>query len=265
MISGPERTGRLSRGRGVYASLDGMSENQYHVLIVDDEPIQQKLIEHYLREHNLEVGMVPDGREMDRYLAEHKDPPVDLLIMDLNMPLEDGLTITRRLRMAGNPIPIIMLSSFGDDVDRIVGLEVGVDDYLKKPPNPRELLARVRAVMRRHPVPQGGTQGQEGSGTKIGPFLLDRRQRRVVRDGTVLDLTDSEFNLFRVFAEHPEQELSRDFLMEHLKGYEHTPFDRSIDVCVRRLRTKIEADPAAPRHIRTVWGKGYMFVAEPGH
>jgi DNA-binding response OmpR family regulator len=241
-----------------------MSEHQYHVLIVDDEPIQIKLIERYLREHRIQVASVPDGREMDRYLAEHSDPPVDLLIMDLNMPWEDGLSITRRLRMAGNPIPIIMLSSFGDDVDRIVGLEVGVDDYLKKPPNPRELLARVRAVMRRQAPRHASAVADRSGVSEVGPFALDRRQRRVTQNGEPLELTDAEFNLFRVFLEHAEQELSRDFLMEKLKGYEHTPFDRSIDVCVRRLRTKIESDPSEPRHIRTLWGKGYMFVADPG-
>jgi len=240
-----------------------MNENQYHVLIVDDEPIQTRLIERYLREHQMRVGSVPDGKEMDRYLSEHCDPPVDLLIMDLNMPWEDGLSITRRLRMAGNPIPIIMLSSFGDDVDRIVGLEVGVDDYLKKPPNPRELLARVRAVMRRRPPRRAPAAEGRPNGRQAGPFVLDQRLRRVTRAGVALELTDAELNLFQVFIEHPEQELSRDFLMERLKGYEHTPFDRSIDVRVRRLRLKIEPDPAEPRHILTVWGKGYMFVPEP--
>jgi two-component system phosphate regulon response regulator OmpR len=246
-----------------------MSSTYYHILIVDDEPIQQRLIQQYLLDFGMHTACVADGRQMDTYLAEHRSPPVDLIILDLNMPMEDGLSITRRLRAAGTGIPIIMLSSFGDDVDRIVGLEVGVDDYLKKPPNPRELLARVRAVMRRYraPVPAPTLAPAAASETddgllQAGNYQLDRRRQRASRAGHPLDLTAAEFELLWLFAEHPEQALSRDFLSEHLKGYEHTPFDRSIDVQVRRLRKKIEPDPAHPRHILTVRGKGYRFLTK---
>ena len=241
-----------------------MSGTHYHILIVDDEPIQQRLIQQYLLDFGMHTACVADGQQMDDYLAEHSSPPVDLIILDLNMPMEDGLSITRRLRAAGTGIPIIMLSSFGDDVDRIVGLEVGVDDYLKKPPNPRELLARVRAVMRRYQAPaeQASSAGAERNEEllRLGALLLDRRRQRASCGGRPLDLTDAEFKLLWVFAEHPEKALSRDFLSERVKGYENAPFDRTIDVQVRRLRKKIEPDPAHPRHILTVRGKGYRFL-----
>lgn len=230
-------------------------ETQAHVLIVDDEPIMQKSLAHYLTQAHMQVGCAGDGQMLDAYMEAH--PDVDLIVMDLSMPGEDGLSITRRLRNAGNRIPIIMLSSFGADVDRIVGLEVGVDDYLAKPANPRELLARIKALLRRAgeaPKPPPAPERYA-----FGLFALDCGTRKLFHRQQEVAVTTAEFNLLKIFAEHPQQELDRNTLMEQLKGYEHTPFDRSIDVLVRRLRKKIETDPKHPHYIRTVWGKGYLF------
>jgi DNA-binding response OmpR family regulator len=180
----------------------------------------------------------------------------DLLVMDLMMPGEDGLSLTRRVK-SERTIPVIMLSARGEDIDRIVGLEVGADDYLAKPFNPRELLARIRAVLRR------------GSATKVettvdnpgfGPFTLDLAAQRLLRDGEEITITHAEFTLLQIFVEHPNRALSRDQIMDWLKGYERDPFDRSIDVRVTRLRKKLEDDPANPVYIRTVWGLGYLFA-----
>jgi len=225
-----------------------------HVLLVDDEPLMLKSLEYYLTDQGMTVGCAMDAVGMDRYLAEHQ---VDVMVLDLVLPGEDGLAITRRLRAAGNTLPIIMLSSFGKDVDRIVGLEVGVDDYLPKPANPRELLARIRVMLRR---PQAALPEEKRQSVRFGPFCLNLDSRTLTRDGESVSLTSAEFDLLKLFATHPEQELNRDALMEALKGYEHTPFDRTIDVRVKRLRGKIEDDPRNPRYIRTVWGKGYLFT-----
>lgn len=237
-----------------------MSAHTPHVLLVDDEPLILKSLEYYLGDQGMTVGCALDAASMDRYLAEHA---VDLMVLDLVLPGEDGLAITRRLRAAGNTLPIIMLSSFGKDVDRIVGLEVGVDDYLPKPANPRELLARIRAVLRRRQSGPG-EKSQDSRIARFGPFCLNLDNRSLTRDGQPVGLTSAEFDLLKLFVSHPEQELNRDQLMEALKGYEHTPFDRTMDVRVKRLRGKLEDDPRHPRYIRTVWGKGYVFTPRGG-
>ena len=185
---------------------------------------------------------------------------VDLVILDLMLPGEDGLSLARKLR-AGGSQPIIMLSARGEDVDRIIGLEVGADDYLAKPFNPRELLARIRAVLRRHDENQSGEKQQaNGQVLHFGTFKLYLNTRSLLKAGTELPLTPAEFNLLRIFVEHPNRVLNRDTLMDLMKGYERSPFDRSIDVRVTRLRRKIEHDPATPEFVRTVWGEGYMFT-----
>lgn len=231
-----------------------------HVLLVDDEPLIQKALEQYLTQAGLKVGCAGDGVGLDQYLANHKD--IDIIVMDLSMPGEDGLAITRRLRSSGQTIPIIMVSSFGSEVDRIVGLEMGVDDYLGKPANPRELLARIKALMRRRNLAIESPAQASPTTYPFGDFILDCKERILRQHGKEISLTTAEFNLLKLFVESPQQELDRNTLMERLKGYEHTPFDRSIDVRVRRLRQKIEDDPAKPRYILTVWGKGYLFVPE---
>ncbi len=229
--------------------------SQAHILLVDDEPIIQKALESYLTQAQMQVGCAADGQMMDAYLETHTD--VDLIVLDLSMPREDGLSITRRLRAQGLDIAIIMVSSFGSEVDRIVGLEVGVDDYMSKPANPREVLARIQALLRRR-----GTNKADKTVSHhydFRHFSLDCRARKLMCAQQEKVLTTAEFNLLKLFVERPDEELDRNTLMEHLKGYEHTPFDRSIDVLVRRLRQKIEPDPKQPDYICTVWGKGYLF------
>ena len=233
-----------------------MMENT-KILIVDDDPGLRELLQEYLTTQGYEVIAVPDGNAMDKHLQTQA---VHLVILDLMLPGEDGLSLARRLRMRGG-LPIIMLSARGDDVDRIIGLEVGADDYLSKPFNPRELLARIRAVMRRNEEKQFKEEREEqGQKQRFGHFHLDLNTRVLLKDGEEFPLTSGEFNLLRIFTENPNRVLNRDTLMDLMKGYERAPFDRSIDVRVTRLRRKIETDPTAPVYVRTVWGEGYLFT-----
>ncbi|MDP2828406.1 MAG: response regulator [Sulfuricellaceae bacterium] len=229
-----------------------------HILIVDDDPGLLELLEEYLSGNGYSVSCAANGMELEQRLAEKN---ADLLLLDLMLPGEDGLSLARKLRAGGARLPIIMLSARGEDIDRIVGLEVGADDYLAKPFNPRELLARIRAVLRRTGEDQATTtEAPAAAGSGFGPFHLDIDSRRLTRENREIPLTSGDFNLLRLFVEHPNRVLSRDMLMEWIKGYDRDPFDRSIDVRVTRLRRKIEADPAAPVYIRTVRGEGYMFT-----
>jgi len=222
------------------------------ILVVDDDPDLRALLADYLARQGLEVAVAEDGRAMDAWLAR---TPADLIILDLMLPGEDGLTLTRRLRSQSD-IPIIMLSARGEAVDRIVGLEVGADDYLSKPFDPRELLARIRAVMRRHS--SAGPKCDEV--ICFGPYRLYPGLRELRRGDAVVALTRSEMDLLQVLATNAERVLDRDLLLDLLKGYERSPFDRSIDVQIARLRAKIEPEIKSPRYIRTVWGRGYMFT-----
>jgi len=192
---------------------------------------------------------------MDAWLAENTP---DLVILDLMLPGEDGLSIARRLS-SDHKLPIVMISARGEELDRIVGLEVGADDYLPKPFNPRELLARIRAVLRRN-RPAVGAAPDTGKKYVFGPFLLEPQKRVLYRDTSEVDLTRSEYELLEVFVTHPNQILSRDLIMDCLSGSDRDPYDRSIDVRVTRLRHKLEEDPAEPHLIRTVWGVGYQFT-----
>ena len=227
------------------------------ILVVDDDPGLRELLQEYLTTQGYEVKAVADGAAMEQALSSD---PVNLVILDLMLPGEDGLSLARKLR-ARSKLPIIMLSARGEDVDRIIGLEVGADDYLAKPFNPRELLARIRAVLRRNDEPSTSNDMlQQGEKYRFGSFQLDMNSRSLIRDGVEILLTAGEFNLLRIFIEHPNRVLNRDHLMDLMKGYERSPFDRSIDVRVTRLRKKIESDPAAPEYVRTVWGEGYLFT-----
>jgi len=227
------------------------------ILVVDDDPGLRELLQEYLTSQGYDVDVVADGVAMEQYLLQHR---VNLVILDLMLPGEDGLSLARKLRARGS-LPIIMLSARGEDVDRIIGLEVGADDYLAKPFNPRELLARIRAVLRRHDEQQPNACAAESSSRyRFGHFQLDADSRILLKDGQELALTAGEFNLLRIFVEHPNRVLNRDTLMDLMKGYERSPFDRSIDVRVTRLRRKIELDPATPEYVRTVWGEGYLFT-----
>ncbi len=226
-----------------------------HILVVDDDAGLRELLQEYLSAQGFQVAAVADGVQMDAHLSQH---PVDLLILDLMLPGEDGLSLARRLRTRSG-LPIIMLSARGEDVDRIVGLEVGADDYLAKPFNPRELLARIRALLRRNEQGQLKPDEDKADIRRFGPFSMDVDARVLHKHDRVVQLTSGEFNLLRIFAEHPNRVLGRDSLMDMLKGYERSPFDRSIDVRVTRLRRKIEDDANSPHFIRTVWGEGYLF------
>jgi len=234
-----------------------MEREDTHVLVVDDDPALRELLEDYLSQQGYRVSGAEDATAMDRFLAAQTP---DLVILDLMLPGEDGLSIAKRLRVSHAGIPILMLSARGDDVDRIVGLEVGADDYLPKPFNPRELLARIRAVLRRQP---GAQHAEQDTGSDrayhFGPFRLDIDNQELRRGEQPVPLTSGEFALLKIFVEHPRRVLSRDTLVDLLKGYERSPYDRSIDVRVTRLRRKIEDDPTAPVYIRTVWGEGYRF------
>jgi len=230
------------------------------ILVVDDDLRLRQLLDRYLREQGFTVKAVESGEAMDRALAREL---YDLIVLDLMMPGEDGLSICRRLRGDRNDVAIIMLTAKGDEVDRIVGLELGADDYLPKPFNPRELVARIHAVLRRRsaPPPPGAPAEAEETAT-FGSVTVNLATRELVRDGTANTLTTGEFALLKVLVEHARKPLSRDKLMELARGREYDVFDRSIDVQVSRLRKLVEDDPAKPRYIQTVWGFGYVFVPD---
>jgi two-component system phosphate regulon response regulator OmpR len=229
------------------------------ILVVDDDEKIRTLLTKYLENENLAVSAVDDGKSMDEKLDSED---FDLVVLDLMLPGEDGLSIARRLK-ANTPLPIIMLSARGEDTDRIIGLEVGADDYLPKPFNPRELLARIRAVLRRQDT--AGAPGDSADATEIfrfGDYTMDSAAQRLLRDEREVELTSGEFTLLEILVRHPNRVLSRDQLVDLIKGYDRSPFDRSIDVRVTRLRRKIEDDPSHPVYIRTVWGKGYLFTPQ---
>ena len=236
-----------------------MEKESYRILVVDDDLRLRDLLKRYLSEQGFAVKTVSDAAQMDRaILREH----FDLMVLDLMLPGEDGLSICRRLRGTNNPIPIVMLTAKGDDVDRIVGLEMGADDYLPKPFNPRELVARIHAVLRRQPQTPPGAPAAEDEDVRFGQIVVQLGSRVLVRNGEETLLTTGEFALLKVLLQHPRQPLSRDRLMTLARGREQGPFDRAIDVQVSRLRKLIEPDPATPRYLQTVWGFGYVFIPD---
>jgi two-component system phosphate regulon response regulator OmpR len=223
------------------------------ILIVDDDPGMRSLLEAYLGDSGFAVETAVDGVAMWRALESGMP---DAIVLDLMLPGEDGLSLARRLRSQSN-VPILMLSARGEEIDRVVGLEMGADDYLAKPFSPRELLARLRALLRRS---QGQPEPtQEAALPTFGPFQFDAASHRLTQDGTEVKLSTAEFALLRIFVEHPLRVLSRDTLIDMLKGYERDPYDRSVDTRVTRLRRKIEPHPGEPVYIRTVRGEGYLF------
>jgi two-component system phosphate regulon response regulator OmpR len=237
-----------------------MNETKTKILVVDDDMRLRQLLERYLSDQGFAVKAVPDAPGMDRALEREL---YDLIVLDLMLPGEDGLAICRRLRGAANPVSIIMLTAKGDEVDRIVGLEIGADDYLPKPFNPRELVARIHAVLRRQaaPPPPGAPAITEES-VSFGKVIINLATRELEREGVSTLLTSGEFGLLRVLLEHPRQPMSRDKLMELARGREYEVFDRAIDVQISRLRKLVEEDPGKPRYIQTVWGFGYVFVPD---
>jgi two-component system phosphate regulon response regulator OmpR len=238
-----------------------MTRNAPHkVLVVDDDQRLRDLLRRYLGDNGFNVFVAENAQTMNRIWLRER---FDVLVLDLMMPGEDGLSILRRLRGGNDRTPIVMLTAKGEDVDRIIGLEMGADDYLPKPFNPRELLARINAVLRRRAAeeipaaPAGDTEP-----VAFGDFVLDLSTRSLTRAGEPVTLTSGEFAVLKAFARHPRVPLSREKLMEMARGREYEAFDRSLDVQISRLRKLIEPDPAKPRYIQTVWGLGYVFIPE---
>ena len=234
-----------------------------HILVVDDDPQIGDLISDYLTQHGYRVSTACNGQEMWRLL---KKAQVDLIVLDIMLPGEDGLSLCRALREQSE-VPIIMLSAVGEEADRIVGLEVGADDYLSKPFSPRELLARIKALVRR----TTGALAEKRKASQLSSmpnirflnWALDRNKRHLIApDGVTVPLSTGEFELLLAFLENPKRTLTRDQLLDMTRGREAVPFDRTIDVQVARLRKKIEADPKSPKIIITVRGGGYQFDAE---
>ena len=236
------------------------SPRQNRILVVDDDARIRDLLRRYLTQEGFDVLLAEDSRALNKQLTRET---VDLIVLDLMLPGEDGLTICRRLRAANDSTPIIMLTAKVEDVDRIVGLEVGADDYLGKPFNPRELLARIHAVLRRRPPTEvPGAPSQDAETVTFGPFEFDLSLRTLRKDGQDLPLTTGEFAMLKALVRHPRQPLSREKLAQLARGREFEPFDRSLDVQVSRLRKLIEEDAASPRYLQTVWGVGYVFVPD---
>ena len=233
--------------------------NVKKILMVDDDVRMRDLLQQYLTEQGFNIKTVADSTEMDAVLAKEN---VDMLVLDLMLPGEDGLAICRRLRASGSSLPIIMLTARGDEVERIIGLEMGADDYLPKPFNPRELLARINAILRRQVTTPPSAPGLGAGSLAFGDFVFDPSTRSLSKNGVNVTITSGEYALLKVFIDHPRQPLSRDRLMQLARGRELDVFDRSIDVQVSRLRRLIETDPAHPRYLQTMWGFGYVFVPD---
>ena len=230
-----------------------------HLLVVDDDPEIRDLLARYLARNGYRVSVAGDADSLRRALAADR---VDLVILDIMLPGRDGLDITRDLR-ASSAIPIIMLTARGEDTDRIVGLEIGADDYLAKPFNPRELLARIKTVLRRVSAAPARADAPRAKRLRFAGWTLDLAARELSSaDGVEVALTAGEFDLLAAFAEHPQHVLSRDRLLDLTRGRLAGPFDRSIDVQVGRLRRRIEADPREPKLVKTVRGGGYMFAVQ---
>ncbi|MGL4573475.1 MAG: osmolarity response regulator transcription factor OmpR [Burkholderiaceae bacterium] len=234
------------------------------VLIVDDESELRGLLQRYLGEQGFTVRAVADAGEMDRLLTRDV---FDVMVLDLMLPGEDGLAICRRLRAQGETMPIIMLTARGEPVDRIIGLEMGADDYLAKPFNPRELLARIGAVLRRQEMARAGAVAPKEEIVRFGEFTLNLSAQTLARSGENnssenIVLTSTEFALLKVLVANRGRPLGRDRLLELSQGRDSETLSRSVDVQVLRLRRLIEDDPANPTWIKTVWGKGYVFVGE---
>jgi two-component system phosphate regulon response regulator OmpR len=236
------------------------SAHQAKILVVDDDARLRDLLRRYLTEQGFAVVTAENAQAMNKLWMRER---FDLLVLDLMLPGEDGLSICRRLRGGGDKTPIIMLTAKGEDTDRIVGLEMGADDYLPKPFNPRELVARIGAVLRRKgPDEAPGSPSETPQNFAFGEFILDLGTRTLRRNGEVVPLTTGEFSVLKVFARHARQPLSREKLMSLARGREYEVFDRSLDVQISRLRKLIEPDPANPFYIQTVWGLGYVFIPD---
>jgi two-component system phosphate regulon response regulator OmpR len=229
------------------------------ILVIDDDRRTRTLLRSYLSEMGFDVAVADNGTQIEQTIARQK---IDLLVLDLMLPGEDGLSICRRLRAQLSDIPIIILTAKGGDIDRIVGLELGADDYLPKPFNPRELVARIKAVLRRRVEAPIGAPSAQDVIVRFGACELNLGTRAMTRSGRSVPITTGEFAVLEALVRHPRRPLSREKLMEFARGREHGAFDRSMDVQVSRLRRLIEEDAATPRFIQTVWGFGYVFIPD---
>ncbi|WP_309301450.1 two-component system response regulator OmpR [Vibrio tarriae] len=258
-VSGNDVTFYSPEESGIEQQLGGVMVENHKVLVVDDDARLRALLERYLSEQGFQVRSVANGEQMDRLLTREN---FHLMVLDLMLPGEDGLSICRRLRNSNNMIPILMLTAKGDEIDRIVGLEVGADDYLPKPFNPRELLARIKAVLRRQVVEAPGAPSAEETIIEFGEFRLNLGTREMFRGEEAMPLTSGEFAVLKALVTNAREPLSRDKLMNMARGREYSAMERSIDVQISRLRRMLEVDPSKPRYIQTVWGLGYVFVPD---
>jgi two-component system, OmpR family, phosphate regulon response regulator OmpR len=230
------------------------------VLIIDDDNKLRKLLKEYLEGAGFEVYGLADGSSMMKTIAEESP---DMIILDIMLPKKNGLELLKEVRQKSG-IPVIMLTARGEEADRVIGLELGADDYLPKPFSPRELMARINAVLRRAtPEGKSGTAGDEEMLLRVGDLVLNKARQILVREGDEIPLSSTEYRLLKVLMENPNRVLSRDQLMNLARGKDFMAFDRSIDVHVSKLRAKLETDSRAPRYIKTIWGTGYMLVDSP--
>ncbi len=229
------------------------------ILVVDDDVRLRELLQRYLSEQGYSVRSAADAAAMDRELLAHH---CDALVLDLMLPGEDGLSVCRRLQTSHPDLPIIMLTAKADEIDRIVGLGMGADDYLPKPFNPRELVARLHAVLRRRVAAPPNAPTLDEQTLVFGAFSLKLGSRELLRGDERLPLTGGEFAILKVLLTHPRRALTREQIMEMARGREHEAFDRAIDVQISRVRKLIEDDPSQPRYIQTVRGHGYVFVPD---
>lgn len=236
-----------------------MSENQPHILIVDDDDKIRALLERYLRQEGYRVSTAIDSHSLDKRMQrEH----IDLIILDVMLPGEDGLSIAQRLHNQRTRPSILMLSAKGEELDKIMGLEMGADDYLSKPFSSRELLARIKSILRRAPKMIPGSPNTDTGVITFGDMALNLSTRTLTKQGVREDISTGEFAVLNALVTHPKQTLSRDQLMNLARGREYTGYDRTIDTQISRLRKLIETDPTSPRYIQTVWGVGYVFIPD---
>ena len=227
------------------------------ILLVDDDEKLRRLIKEYLESYQFQVLTLADGEAVVHTIR--KESP-ELVILDIMLPKKDGLEVLKEIRVASH-VPVIMLTAKGEEADRVVGLELGADDYLPKPFSPRELLARIKAVLRRlEPGMKPAGEESEGLRLEAGNLVLDKARQTLVMEGKEVALSSTEYRVLKVLMENPNRVLSRDQIMTLAQGKDFMAFDRSIDVHISKLRAKLESDPRSPRRIKTIWGSGYMFV-----
>ena len=231
------------------------------ILLIDDDAELRQLLATYFGRHGFDTLLLPDTRQLDAYLERYQP---HLLILDLMLPGEDGLAACRRLRSRGETRPVIMLTARDEPLDRVIGLKMGADDYLGKPFDPRELVARIETVLRRA-SPSLATPLVDGGLYHFGEWALNRATRELLQREESITLTSGEFALLNALIAHAGQPMRRERLLELTRGEGNETFDRAIDVQIHRLRRLIETDPARPRYLQTVWGRGYMFVPDTRH